>query len=76
MNYFPLDNSFLENYKKLHELCLKQQVGHSLNYNEGSNTWYISINSPSPAEELVTKDYSLETVLELAIEHMLKLQSK
>jgi len=70
----PDENGFLEDFKQLHALSLKCGVGFSLVFEEASNEWYITIDSSAPSESTVTKSRSLWSVLDVAIQHLKRLQ--
>lgn len=57
----------------LHVTCQKHAVAYKLSYNEHNDTWYVAIESPSPTERYVSRDYSdLRDAAELAIKHLEK----
>jgi hypothetical protein len=59
---------------KLHEACRIAQVSYAIEYEEGGDTFYVSINSSSEKERMVTKSYGVfQSALESAIEHVEKL---
>jgi len=66
----PDNEHYLADAKRLHDLCRRAQLSYSLSFEDGQNLWNGSITSAAPAEEMMTRDYSLSTVMELLIDHV------
>lgn len=57
--------------KELHKLCVSKEVGFTLVFEEGTPTWYVTIDSPAPTERFVSKSRpTIRSAVEDAIEHL------
>lgn len=65
-----------EKISKLYQLAASAQVDLRLEYMDGSREWSIVVSSPCEEERLDTGDGSFDTVADIALEHLEKLQSR
>ena len=55
----------------LHHKCAAAQVSYSIHWNEHDDSYYVAIQSPSPVERYVSRDYScLAFCIEGALTHL------
>lgn len=66
----PDNEHYLADAKRLHDLCCRAQLSYSLSFEDGKNLWNGTVTSPSRSDEMMTRDYSLSTVMELLIDHV------
>ena len=71
----PFGPDFDKDTRRLYNLARELQVGYRLHFEEGPNTWYVSIVSSAPSEEITTKSWSLCSVMDLAIQHLEQLKN-
>lgn len=69
----PFCDRVVAQLDQLLALCRHHQVSFALHYNEHDDSWYVSVDSPAPAERFIGKDTQLAWALDAAIDHLNKL---
>jgi hypothetical protein len=56
--------------EEVHLLAREKEVGYSLNYDEGADSWYFTVLSAAPSEGFIGKNHSYELAIECVITHL------